>query len=54
MSKKIVEQQKTFGSVSMEIADQYQDFFNMMSQEHGLILTISEMDDIISEALKIR
>ncbi len=36
--------------VNTEIADKYQKFFNFMSQEHGLILTISEMDEIIHEA----
>lgn len=39
--------------IPREIADQYQDFFNMMNQEHGLTLTISEMDEIIYEALKV-
>lgn len=31
----------------------YQNFFNFMNQEHGLILTIQEMDEIIFEAKKI-
>lgn len=39
--------------VSGEIADDYQEFFNFMSQEHGLNLTISEMDDIIYEVKKL-
>jgi hypothetical protein len=33
--------------VRLEIADCYQKLFNHMSQEHGLILTIQEMDEII-------
>ena len=33
-----------------EIADKYQEFFDFMSQEHDLILTIEEMDEIIFEA----
>jgi hypothetical protein len=33
-----------------EIADKYQEFFNFMSQEHDLILTIEQMDEIIFEA----
>jgi hypothetical protein len=36
-----------------EIADKYQEFFNFMSQEHDLTLTISEMDEIVSEAQKL-
>jgi hypothetical protein len=39
--------------VSREIADQYQDLFNLLSKEHNLILTISEMDEIIIESKKI-
>jgi len=35
------------------IADQYQGLFNLMSKEHNLILTISEMDEIILEAQKV-
>jgi len=27
-------------------ADKYQEFFNFMSHEHNVILTISEMDEI--------
>ena len=40
-------------SVVREIADKYQDFFNFLSQEHGLTLTISEMDEMISESQKL-
>ena len=39
--------------VNTEIADKYQEFFNFMSQEHDLTLTISEMDEIVSEAQKL-
>lgn len=37
----------------MNTAEQYQGLFNLMSKEHGLILTISEMDEIIKEARKV-
>ena len=37
--------------VDVKKADRYQDFFNLMSKEYGLILTISEMDEIIHEAI---
>jgi len=40
-------------SVAKETADKYQDFFNFMNQEHGLILTISEMNEILEEAQKL-
>lgn len=36
--------------VNTEHADVYQDFFNFMNQEHGLILTIGEIDEIVHEA----
>lgn len=36
--------------IQREIADKYQEFFNFMSQEHNLTLTISEMDEIVIEA----
>lgn len=36
-----------------EFADKYQEFFNFMNQEHDLILTIEEMDEILHEALKL-
>lgn len=39
--------------VPREVADKYQDFYNFMNQEHNLILTISEMDEILAEALKL-
>jgi hypothetical protein len=37
-------------NIQKEIADKYQDFFNFMSQEHGLILTIEQMDEIVFES----
>lgn len=40
-------------SVVREFADKYQEFFNFMNQEHGLILTISEMDEILHESQKL-
>lgn len=39
--------------VNTEIADKYQEFFDFMSQEHDLILTIEEMDEIIFEAQRL-
>ena len=39
--------------VNTEIADKYQEFFNFMSQEHELTLTIEQMDEIVSEAQKL-
>ena len=36
--------------IDVSTAEKYQDFFNFMADEHGLILTNSEMDDIISKA----
>ena len=41
-------------SIPRTIADQYQDFFNFMNQEHDLILTIDEMNEIISEVEKLK
>jgi hypothetical protein len=35
------------------IASHYDGLFKLMEQDHGLILTISEMDDIIREAQKV-
>lgn len=37
--------------VNKEIADCYQSLFNHLSSEHKLILTISEMDEIIRLSL---
>lgn len=39
--------------IQKEVADQYQGLFNLMAKKHKLILTISEMDDIIIEAQKV-
>ena len=39
--------------VNIQLADRYQEFLNFMSQEHDLTLTISEMDEIVSEAQKL-
>jgi len=39
--------------VNRELADKYQDFFNFMNQEHNLILTKDEMDEILSEAERL-
>ena len=39
--------------VNRELADKYQDFFNFMNQEHNLILTKEEMDEILSEAERL-
>lgn len=40
-------------SIVREFADKYQEFFNFFSQEHGLTLTISEMNEILSESNKL-
>lgn len=39
-------------SVHREVADSYQPLFNFFSQEHNLILTITEMDEIVLEVQK--
>lgn len=36
-----------------EIAEQYQGLFDLMKNEHNLLLTISEMNEIIYESQKI-
>lgn len=36
-----------------EEADKYQDFFNFMSKEHNLTLTVSEMDEIVIQSQKL-
>ena len=46
-------QNKMKDLISRIEADKYQDFFNMMSEQHGLTLTIGEMDDIINEAKQV-
>ena len=40
--------------INIEQADKYQEFFNFMKQEHNLLLTIDEMDEILKEAEKLR
>jgi predicted small metal-binding protein len=37
-----------------ELAECYQPLFDLMSKEHGLILTTSEMDEIIKAAIKVK
>ena len=39
--------------ISTEVADLYQDLFNLLYKEHGLTCTISEMNDIIEASKKI-
>lgn len=39
--------------IQQETADKYQEFFNFMSQEHDLILTIEQMDEIVFEAQRL-
>jgi len=38
----------------MNIEEKYQRFFNFMMQEHGLILTRDQMDEILTEAEKLK
>lgn len=47
------EEMKTPKLINVEVADQYQGLFNLLSKEHGLTLTISEMDEIVIESAKI-
>lgn len=39
--------------MEMEVTSTYQGLFNLLSKEHGITLTISEMDEIIIESAKI-
>lgn len=39
--------------IQKEVADQYKGLFNLMCNNHDLILTINEMDEIIIEAQKV-
>ena len=39
--------------IPIDVADKYQSLFNLMSKQYGLTLTISEMDEIIRESLKV-
>ena len=40
--------------VPITIADKYQEFFNFMNKEHDLVLTIDEMNEIVSEVEKLK
>lgn len=35
------------------ISTKYQELFNLMNKEHGILLTIAEMDEIINEVQKV-
>ena len=37
----------------MDITEHYQEFFEFMIQEHDIILTIDQMDNIRREAIKL-
>ena len=39
--------------VTIETADKYQQFFNFLNQEHGLVCTIEQMNEIMREAVKL-
>ena len=41
-------------NTDFEQAERYQELFNLMCEEHGLTLTMTEMDDIISEVEKLQ
>lgn len=41
------------GNAAKKEADKYQEFFNFFQQEYDIILTVSEMKEIISEAQKL-
>jgi len=41
------ERPRTYFEMQKEVAEQYQDLFNFFDQEHGIVLTQGEMDDII-------
>ena len=46
-TRKISNSKNKMKLIPPEIADCYQKLFNHMSKEHGLMLTIQEMDEII-------
>jgi hypothetical protein len=46
-------QQIKIDGEAWEIVEEYQGLFNLMSKAYNLILTISEMDEIITEAQKV-
>lgn len=39
--------------INTEIADCYQEMFNHFAKEHGIILTVSEMDEIIILSINV-
>lgn len=41
------------GNIIREEADKYQEFFNFMSQEHDLNLTVGQMNDIVQESKRL-
>lgn len=43
-----------FGNIPREIADKYQDLFNFLNQEHDLLPTIEQMDEVILEVDKFK
>ena len=40
-------------NIQKQIAEKYQGLFDLMANEYDLILTLSEMDDIIREAQRV-
>lgn len=40
-------------NIHREIVDKYQEFFNFFSQKYNLILTIEQIDEIVSESQKL-
>lgn len=41
------------GKTAKKEAEKYQEFFNFFQQEYDIILTVSEMKEIVSEAQKL-
>lgn len=39
--------------LNKEIADKYQEFFNFFSEKHKLVLSIDQMQEILSESRKL-
>ena len=39
--------------IHKEVADDYQEFFNFLRQNHNLTCTIEQMDEIVFEAQKL-
>jgi hypothetical protein len=44
---------ETAKSITLEKADVFQEFFNFLSQEHDLTLTVEEMEEIVLESDKL-